>query len=201
MIGIIDYQLCNIMSVKGALDRLQAPFIVTSNPEDLKKCEKIIVPGVGAFSEAIQFLRQHNLDHAIKDFAKDRPVLGICLGAQLLCERSFEFGEHTGLGLLNAEVVPFASSIVERIPHMGWNKVELQNDSPLTKDIRSSEFFYFVHSFHMQTTSTELIHGKTSYGVVFNSILIKNNIIAAQFHPEKSQKAGIQLLKNFVENY
>lgn len=208
-IGIINYGAGNLGSVKNALAFIQnqmpnvPPFevCIESSPERLKLYDKLILPGVGAFGSAMNALHSTSLSEAICEFAQSgKFILGICLGLQLLFEKSFEFGEHKGLGLISGEVVGFNNTGL-KMPHIGWNNcyfTTLGKQSPLLRDIKDGSFFYFVHSFHIKT-SEAFILAYCEYGYPFGAIVNKDNLFGIQPHPEKSHNVGLCLLKNFLK--
>lgn len=201
-VAIIDYNMGNLASVKNALLKVGADVKIVQNPEKLKNFDKVILPGVGAFGDAVKHLDEYNLKEAILDFARSgKPLLGICLGMQLLFDKSYEFGEHNGLGLIPGEVVPFDKSRFDhrlKVPHMGWNELFVQKETPLFKGLPKAFYLYFVHSYHAVTID-EYVIGKTIYGYEFASAVQKDNIFGLQPHPEKSHDNGLKILKNFVE--
>ena len=198
-IGIVDYNMGNLASVKNAFDKIGASAEIVKDADKIKNYDKLILPGVGAFGDAMKHLKETNMDEAIKDFVKSgKFLLGVCLGMQLLFEKSEEFGEHEGLGFIRGEVVYFDKKRVgdRKIPHMGWNKM-FTKDSPLFKDV-DNPYLYFVHSLHVVCDEKYVI-GKTIYGYEFVSSVNKDNIFGFQPHPEKSHNEGLKILKNFVE--
>jgi glutamine amidotransferase len=192
----------NLRSVKNALDKIGADATIERDPQKFKNYDRMILPGVGAFGDAMEHLRVSGADEAIIEFAKSgRPLLGICLGMQLLFEKSYEFGEHRGLGLIKGEVVPFDKSAFPhhlKVPHMGWNELFVQKTSPLFSQLPKAFYLYFVHSFHAKT-SDEVAIGKTLYGYEFVSAVQKENVFGLQPHPEKSHENGLKILRNFME--
>ena len=205
MIIVVDYGMGNLRSVAKALEHVGLDIKISSNPEDIKNSKAIVVPGVGAFGDAVHNLKRFKLfDEIINHIEKRKPYFGICLGLQLLFEYGYEFGEHEGFGVLKGKVVRFQPKEGFKIPHMGWNQVAIKQKDGLFKDIKEGEFFYFVHSFYAQPSEKSYIASTTDYITDFCSAVQKDNIWAVQFHPEKSQKAGLKLLenfKNFMENY
>ncbi len=201
MITVIDYGIGNLKSVVKAFEHLGVPVRLSSKPDDLFRSEGIVLPGVGAFGEGMNYLRKNNLDQVIIDFIhKGKPFLGICLGFQLLFSSSEEDKEISGLDLIKGEVKKFDTQIVKKVPHIGWNRVELVQDDPLFRDIVEPRFFYFVHSYFAQPEEEEVIIGKTTYGSYnFASVVRKDNIWGIQCHPEKSSDTGLAFLKNFSE--
>ena len=204
MIGIIDYGLGNIGSIVNMLKKIRAPHILVSNPEELKGIKKIILPGVGSFDAGASNLKATSLWDAIKVKVLDEqvPLLGICLGMQLLFNKSEE-GKEDGLGLVSGEIKRFDFSQMEqklKIPHMGWNVVTPTKTDPLFFHMPHKEMrFYFTHSYHAVCAKPENILAVTSYGYEFTCVVRNGNIFGVQFHPEKSHKFGMQLLKNFAE--
>ena len=198
-IGIIDYNMGNLASVKNAFDKIGVKADIIKKSEDIKKCDKLILPGVGAFGDAMEHLKESGMNEAINDFVKSgKYMLGVCLGMQLLFEKSEEFGENRGLGFIEGEVVYFDKKRVgdHKIPHMGWNKL-FNNDAHLFKGL-DNPYLYFVHSLHVICDDKYAI-GKTYYGYEFVSAVNKDNIFGFQPHPEKSHDEGLMILKNFVE--
>ena len=199
-IAIIDYGMGNIWSVQNALIEVGAEAEVVKSPTRIADFAKIILPGVGAFSDAMRLLRETGMDAALTErVTQGVPVLGVCLGMQLMCSSSTEEGFHEGLGWIDAEVVALTPSEGIKIPHMGWNNVAWSKDSPLVKEIPDDTDFYFVHSYHVVCKNEEDVLGTATHGEVFTSMVARDNLYAAQFHPEKSQRDGLQMLKNFVE--
>ncbi len=200
-IGIIDYGMGNLRSVSKAIEHLGGTVYVGSNPRKLERVHKLIVPGVGAFGDAIRELKKRGLITLIREAAESgKLILGICLGLQLFFEQSSESPNVKGLGIWKGAVKRFR--IPKRrdlkIPHMGWNEVHFEKSSPLVSRVKNNSYFYFVHSYYAQPKDKSLILGKTNYGTVFPAVLASGNIFAVQFHPEKSQQAGLQILKNFI---
>lgn len=202
MIGLIDYNMGNLRSVVNALEKLNASVEIVKEADALEKYEKIILPGVGAFGDAMECLEKEGMSEAIKAFATTKkPLLGICLGMQLLFESSVEFGNSKGLGLIEGEIVKFDTSRFQtrlKVPHMGWNELFVQKESPLFKGMPEAFYLYFVHSFHAVCDDKYAI-GKTVYGYEFPSVVQKGNVFGFQPHPEKSHANGLAILKNFVE--
>lgn len=189
----------NLQSVKNSLDYLGLPNIIVSKTKDVNKCDRIILPGVGAFGTAMDKLTKLGFAKKIKEFAKlKKPVLGICLGMQLLFEESEEYGVHKGLGLLKGRVLPFSKKVNKLpIPHVGWNTIHKNSASLILKGLEDQSSFYFVHSFYCSPRDLKVILAKTNYDIDFASVVGKDNIMGCQFHPEKSQISGLKLLKNF----
>ncbi|MGR3219744.1 MAG: imidazole glycerol phosphate synthase subunit HisH [Candidatus Anammoxibacter sp.] len=205
-LAIVDYGMGNLRSVQKAFLRIGKNAIITSTPSDLYSAHKIILPGVGAFKDAMAELDRRNLVEPIrKNIKSGKFFLGICLGLQLLFSKSFEDGEHEGLNILTGDVKKFSNEntpAIEpklKIPHMGWNKVKFRNqDVPFLKNIPDESYMYFVHSYYVCPDQNNIIVGKTEYGINFTSIVIKDNIFATQFHPEKSHETGLDILRNFA---
>lgn len=197
MIGIIDYHLNNLRSVQKAFEKAGTEAFISDKAEELRKASKLVLPGVGAFGQAMRNLQSLGLDSVVKEHvASGKFLLGICLGMQLLMSKSFELGEFAGLNLVKGEVKLFPSTV--KIPHMGWNQVEMVQISPLLNDVKENSFVYFVHSYYVEPKEHVTL-AQTEYGIRFTSIIQQKNIFGIQFHPEKSQTTGIQLLKNFAE--
>ena len=201
MIGILDYGVGNLVSVFNGL-RYFSPdkdIRIITTPNELSDCEKIVLPGVGAFTDARKLLEESGLDEQLLiEAEKGKPILGICLGMQLMATRSFEGKETLGLGLIPGDVVRFERNDV-KVPHMGWNGVRQEMSNALFKNLENEADFYFVHSYHYQCANQHNVLATTQYGIRFTSAVQHDNIIGIQFHPEKSQRNGLLLLKNFVE--
>lgn len=199
MIAIIDYGVGNLFSLTQSLKKIGADSIVTSEPEIIEQADKLILPGVGAFGDAVQKLRDSGLDVVIKsEVAKGKPLLGICLGMQLLFDKSFEYGEHVGLGLIKGEVLPLSDYVNGlKIPHMGWNSLEFIDDNPIFAKLRQGDYVYFVHSYFAKCG--EGLSATTDYGIKVTAAVRKDNVYGVQFHPEKSGTAGLEILKAFNE--
>lgn len=202
MIGIVDYNMGNLASVINAFEIVGADIAVESDPLKLKEYEKLILPGVGAFGDAMEHLKSNGMDEAVKEYANSgKPLLGICLGMQLLFDSSEEFGEHKGLGLIEGKIVAFDESKFDtklKVPHMGWNELFVQNDTSLFNGLNKEFYLYFVHSFHAICDDKYAI-GKTFYGYEFVSAINKENIYGIQPHPEKSHENGLKIIENFVK--
>lgn len=199
-ITIVDYQMGNLRSVQKAIEHVGGSAIVTSDPQVIRAAEKLVLPGVGAFGDAMAELQNRGLIEAIQQFIEtERPFFGICLGLQLLFETGFEGGSHEGLGVIPGEVVRFDLPKSFKVPHMGWNRVEPKKSvAPLLKDLPSSPHFYFVHSYYAVPNDPQDVWLEADYGQKFCAAIQRGNIYATQFHPEKSQRDGLQLLKNFL---
>ena len=201
MIAVIDYGVGNLFSLSSSLEMIGAQSIITADPETIKKADKIILPGVGAFADAIAKLRSLGLDKLIIDEARaGKPIMGICLGMQLLFEKSYEYGEHIGLGLLKGEVVPMQGVIPSdlKIPHIGWNALHIRAAHPIFKYIRENDYVYFVHSYFATGCEDSLL-ATTDYGEELTGAVALGNITGCQFHPEKSGDIGLSILKAFDE--
>jgi glutamine amidotransferase len=200
MIAIIDYQMGNLRSVQKAFERLGHSAEITGDPQRIAGAEKLVLPGVGAFRDAINELRVRRLVPVIEQsVAEGKPFLGICLGMQLLFDVSFEDGEHRGLGIIPGKVVRFDLPHPYKVPHMGWNQVRAQRPVPLLEGIPQSAYFYFVHSYYVVPEDRDCVALQTDYGVSFCSMIWRERLFATQFHPEKSQQHGLQLLRRFAE--
>ncbi len=199
MIAVIDYDMGNLRSVTKALEKVGAKAAVTRDPKVINGASHIVLPGVGAFKDCMRNLNDYGLiEPILKSIEAGKPFLGICLGLQLLFEESTEFGLYRGLGVIKGNVVRFPESDL-KVPHMGWNNVKAQKGSALLKGLPESPFFYFVHSYYAVPEDKGVNLTTTGYGIEFTSSIEKDNIMACQFHPEKSQKAGLKVLKNFSE--
>ena len=199
MIHIVDYGMGNLRSVQKAFEKLGVEATVCTQASELASAEKLVLPGVGAFRDAIAHLKQQGMVEPIRDhIAAERPFLGICLGLQLLFDVSYEDGEFEGLGIVSGKVVRFEDQAELKIPHMGWNSVEFAQSSPLYEGIDEGSYFYFVHSYFVVPEDDAVIATRTEHGVKFCSSITRGNLYATQFHPEKSQSVGLKLLKNFA---
>lgn len=199
MIAIIDYNVGNLYNLKNALDYQQLPNRIVRTAEELEDASHIILPGVGAFRPAMDHLRETGMiPHLRERVAQGTPFLGVCIGAQLLFEESEEDGRHEGLGMLPGRIVRFRGGNGLKVPQMGWNQVAWQREAPITEGIADQSYFYFVHSYHIETQEPAISLGLTEYGETFPSVVHQGNVWGAQFHPEKSQNAGLRLLKNFA---
>ena len=200
MIAIIDYGVGNLFSLSSSFSAIGQEVRVTDDADEIRKADKIILPGVGAFEDAIRKLKNTGLDTVLKEeAAKGKPVMGICLGMQMLFERSFEYGCHEGLGLIKGDVVAFEGKIDSslKIPHIGWNALEIDESLPIFRYIKNGDHVYFVHSYFAGVTDETI--AKCEYGTVFTAAVGKDNIYGCQFHPEKSGQVGLNILKGFCE--
>ncbi len=201
MLAIIDYGVGNLFSLRCSLNKIGVEAIVTKNPEEIKKADRIILPGVGAFGDASRKLYDSGLVELITEQAQNgKPFLGICLGMQLLFEKGYEYGEHRGLGFLKGNVVPLHGKIAEnlQVPHMGWNALEFKKESPLFKYINDGDFVYFVHSYYATDCEESLI-ATAEYSIPVTAAVGNGNVFGCQFHPEKSGDVGLNILKAFCE--
>ena len=199
MIAIVDYGVGNLFSLRSSFAAIGEDGLVTASPDALRAADKIVLPGVGAFGDAAEKLRQSGLDAVVREeAAAGKPLLGICLGMQLLFERSFEHGEHVGLGLLKGSVRRIAERIPPelKIPHIGWNALRFVKDSPLFSSIRQGDHVYFVHSYAAEDCGDSLL-AVTEYGAELTAAVGKDNVYGCQFHPEKSADVGLTILRNF----
>jgi glutamine amidotransferase len=198
MIGIIDYGMGNLRSVEKGFLKVGINAHIINKPKDIDEAKAIVLPGVGAFKDCMKNLESLSLLQPIlRSIQKGKPYLGICLGLQILFTESEEFGRHEGLNVFKGKVLRFQTNL--KVPHMGWNTVKLVKNVPIFDGINDESFFYFVHSYYVSPEDKNIISGITEYGISFTSMIWKDNIIATQFHPEKSQKVGLILLKNFGE--
>ena len=199
-IVIIDYGMGNLRNVERGFERIGIEVKVTRNKKEIERASAIVLPGVGAFKDCMINLEKYGLiEPLIRAIRKGKPYLGICLGLQILFSESEEFGSHKGLDLIRGRVVKFKPDPEHKVPHMGWNTVEIERESPILQGIVSGDFFYFVHSYYVLPEETEWISSFTNYGKRFVSSIWRENIFATQFHPEKSQQKGLRILENFVK--
>ena len=193
---IIDYNVGNLHNLKNALDFSGIENRLVINPDEVKKADRILLPGVGAFAPAMDHLKKSGMLEALQEkFQSGAPMLGVCVGAQLLMNNSEEDGFHEGLGWIQGKVKRFSHEL--KIPQIGWNSVKKQKNNLLFKHVSDEMYFYFVHSYHLELRNLDQVLGMTNYGYDFASVVCKDNLWGVQFHPEKSQNAGLQLLKNF----
>lgn len=196
MIAIIDYGMGNLRSVEKALEKMGFPVVVTADPEQVINAKGVVLPGVGAFADAMKNLGEAGMLPAIKEVAnQEKPFLGICLGLQLMFSESEENGLHQGLNIFPGRVRKIPAGV--KIPHMGWNQVKIIKENPLLQGIPSGSNFYFVHSYYVEPVDQEVVTTTTDYNIEFTSIASRGNITGIQFHPEKSSKLGLKILQNF----
>ena len=201
MVAIVDYGVGNLFSLKSSFAAIGAETVVTGDPAVLRSADKIILPGVGAFEDAAQKLRESGLDAVLKQLAAEgKPLMGICLGMQLLFEKSFEYGEYEGLGLIPGQVVPMAGVIPKelKIPHIGWNGLRFRRETPLFRHIKEGDCVYFVHSYYA-VECDDYVVADTEYGAMLTAAVARGNVYGCQFHPEKSGDVGLAILRAFVE--
>lgn len=202
MIAIMDYGVGNLFSLRCSFEKIGAEVIVTKDPIQLQNADKLILPGVGAFEDAAKKLRESGLDCVVKsEVSKGKPLLGICLGMQMLFEKSYEYGEHQGLGILRGEVIGMDGTIPAHlpIPHIGWNALHFKDAScPLLRNIKENDCVYFVHSYHAVGCDDSLA-ATAEYGIELTAAVAKDNVFGCQFHPEKSGAVGLNILKAFIE--
>jgi len=203
MIAVVDYGMGNLRSAQKALEKIGLEAVVTSDPGIIEKADGVVLPGVGAFKACMENLKSYGLVDAVKgSIKKGKPFLGICVGMQLLFSECEEFGRSYGLDIIKGRVIRFPEKkdgLRLKIPHMGWNQLQFRNNSPLFKGVEENSFVYFVHSYYPVPEDGKVIASTTDYGVTFTSSIWKDNIFATQFHPEKSQTIGLEILKNFGE--
>jgi glutamine amidotransferase len=200
MIAIIDYDAGNLKSVEKALVSLGESPVITRDKENLLSADKVILPGVGAFGEAMDKLHQYGLVEVIQKVAeKGTPLLGICLGLQLFFESSEESEGVKGLGLLPGKIIRFPETLGLKVPHMGWNCLDIKPEAKLFKGIKSGEYVYFVHSYYLEAGQQSDVAATAEYGLTFGASVERGNVFACQFHPEKSSDTGLKILKNFIE--
>lgn len=203
MIAIVDYGMGNVRSLRNAFEFLGVEVLLTADPAELASADRIVLPGVGAFGDAMAAIRARGLQGPLTDLAlrDGKPVLGICLGMQLYARRSEEHGEHDGLGWLDAEIVRLEVEPPLKVPHVGWNDLRFAADDWLFRGIRAGESnFYFVHSFHMRCKDPSDLVATTDYGGPVTAVVRRGRLVAAQFHPEKSQDNGLTFLRNWLEH-
>ena len=201
MIAIIDYGVGNLFSLVSSLKRIGADAVVTADPETIRKADKLILPGVGAFADAAKKLRDSGLDLLVKEqVAQGKEIMGICLGMQMLFEKSYEFGEHEGLGLLKGSVVPMEGVIPAqlKIPHIGWNALHIRRPGKLLRYVKEGECVYFVHSY-FATDCADSVIATAEYGAELTAAVENGNVMGCQFHPEKSGEVGLNILRAFCE--
>ncbi len=201
MVAIVDYGVGNLFSLECSLNAIDAEVVITADPEVLKTADQIILPGVGAFEDAAKKLRSTGLDVVLKDLAAaGKPLLGICLGMQMLFDKSYEYGEHQGLGLIPGQVVPMEGVIPAelKIPHIGWNALKFTKNSPLFSQIKDGDCVYFVHSYYAANCDANVI-ATAEYGAELTAAVANKNVFGCQFHPEKSGTVGLAILKAFTQ--
>lgn len=197
---IIDYGMANLRSVQKAFEKVGASAIISSDPNRLLESDKVVLPGVGAFRDAIARLRESGFVDPIKDHIRaGKPLLGICLGLQLLFTTGYEDGVHQGLDILSGDVVRFENLGGLKVPHMGWNQLRIRRPAPIFRDLPAEPSVYFVHSYYVKPKDANVIAAETDYGIPFTSAVWRDNITATQFHPEKSQRVGLSMLRQFAQ--
>lgn len=200
MVAIVDYGVGNLFSLKSSFAAIGAEAIVTNSKEELEKADSIILPGVGAFRDAAEKLKSSGLEETVISLAKSgKPLMGICLGMQLLFEKSYEYGVCDGLGLIKGEIKPIADVIPKeyKIPHIGWNSLEMKKPSPIFENVKDGEYVYFVHSYYAADCE-EAVTAVSDYGAKLTAAVQSGNIFGCQFHPEKSGETGLNILRSFV---
>ena len=200
MIAVIDYDAGNLKSVEKAICYLGEEAVITRDKNTILSSDKVILPGVGSFGDAMEKLKKYNLTSTIEEVADRKiPFLGICLGLQLLFESSEESKGVSGLGILKGDIVRIPDSSGLKIPHIGWNSLNFHNDGRLFKGIDENSYVYFVHSYYLKAKETEIVKATTEYSTTIHASVEKDNVFACQFHPEKSGTVGLQILKNFID--
>jgi glutamine amidotransferase len=200
-IAIVDYGMANLRSVQKAFEHVGTPAQIISRPEEIERADRIVLPGVGAFADAVATLRDKDLAGPIlRHIEKGKPFLGICLGLQMLFDTGYEDGVHQGLGVLRGTCVRFDvdTTMHLKVPHMGWNQLDVKRRAPIFRDLADGSCVYFVHGYHVVPEDQSIIATTTDYGRPFVSSIWRDNLMATQFHPEKSQKVGLQILSNFA---
>lgn len=199
MIAVVDYDAGNVKSVEKAIEKLGAKHILTSDPEEIRKADAVILPGVGNFGDCVNNLKERGLDTVLKEYAASgKPFLGICVGLQLLFDESEESPGVKGLGILSGKIKRFPGSSELKVPQIGWNNI-IESKGRLLEGIDRGTYFYFVHSFYLESSDPSIVTSKTEYGVTYDSSVEKGNVFATQFHPEKSSDAGLKVLSNFLK--
>lgn len=199
MLAIVDYGMGNLRSVEKGFEKVGHQAQIVSSPEEVRRADRLVLPGVGAFRDAIHEIKQKKLDDPIRDHIQNgKPFLGICLGLQLLFDVSYEDGEWSGLGVIPGKVVRFEDQPGLKIPHMGWNQLQETRTHPILNDIPDDAYFYFVHSYFVIPDDPTCVAARTDHGQGFTSIVTRDKLAATQFHPEKSQTQGLKILKNFA---
>lgn len=200
MIAIIDYGMGNLRSVQKGFEKVGHQATITNDPADIRDAAKVILPGVGAFPDAMHELQRRELVEPVREaVAAGKPFLGICLGLQLLFEVGWEGGRHEGLGILPGEVVRFQVPPEYKVPHMGWNQLAIRRRAPILEGLDDGAYVYFVHSYYVSPRERDVIATETDYPEPFTSMIWRDNLYATQFHPEKSQADGLRILRNFAE--
>lgn len=200
MIAIIDYGMGNLRSVQKGFERVGHSATITNDPREVAQADKVILPGVGAFGDAIAELRRRDLVPAVREVIESgKPFLGICLGLQMLFDVGYEDGQHEGLGILPGEVVRFQVPPEFKVPHMGWNQLQVRRPAPILAGLPEQAHAYFVHSYYVVPRDRSIIATETDYSGLFTSMIWRDNLYATQFHPEKSQADGLRILRNFAE--
>lgn len=200
MVAIIDYGVGNLFSLKSSFSAIGADAVVTSSKSELERADSIILPGVGAFCDAAKKLKDSGLEDTVISLAKaGKPLMGICLGMQLLFEKSYEYGEHRGLGLIKGEIRPIETVIPKgyKIPHIGWNSLEIKKQTPIFENVKNGEYVYFVHSYYAAYCESS-VTAVSDYGAPLTASVQAGNIFGCQFHPEKSGETGLKILRSFV---
>lgn len=200
MVAIIDYGVGNLFSLKSSFSAIGADAVVTNSKSELERAESIILPGVGAFCDAAKKLKDSGLEDTVISLAKaGKPLMGICLGMQLLFEKSYEYGEHRGLGLIKGEIRPIETVIPKgyKIPHIGWNSLEIKKQTPIFENVKNGEYVYFVHSYYAADCENS-VTAVSDYGAPLTASVQAENIFGCQFHPEKSGETGLKILRSFV---
>jgi glutamine amidotransferase len=199
---IIDYEFGNVQSVLNAIETLGANVSISRDEQVLRAADRLILPGVGAFRDGMNNLKRLRLIPLLEElvFEQKKPLLGICVGMQLMAQKGYEYGEYDGLGWIDADVVRFDVDKTHhlKVPHVGWNDVEINASGLLPEGVTETHSYYFVHSYYLQCRDTEAVTGICNYGIDFPAVIQKDNLFAVQFHPEKSQKHGLKLLENFL---
>ena len=199
MIAIIDYGMGNLRSVQKAIEAVGSKALITSDPDQVRHASKVVLPGVGAFADAMAELRRTGLDEAfIEAVHQGKSCLGVCLGLQLLFDLSLEDGQHSGLGLIRGQVIRFTTQTGLKVPHMGWNTLQIRRPAPLLAGFVASPSVYFVHSYFAQPEDPEVVAAVADYPGPFAAVIWQDNLTACQFHPEKSQQVGLAMYANFV---
>ena len=202
MIAIIDYGVGNLFSLKSSLKQLGLEAVVTADADTIRKADRLILPGVGAFADAMAKLEATGLVPVIKEEAEKKPLLGICLGMQLLFEKSYEYGEHEGLGFVKGEVCPLEPDLADKslkVPQIGWNALDILRPNAMTEGLENGSYVYFVHSFMAKPSDENDLAAVTDYGTRVPAMVARGNLFGCQFHPEKSGEVGLQMLRNFAK--